>query len=86
VKVRYSKGTRKRPYVKVLYINDATIRQVVYLVKMPEEQYQPDDNGKNALAYFGPFRTNAGAEIFKGNPGKFATVTEAENAAKRFDL
>jgi hypothetical protein len=78
---------RKRPYVKIFFTgNGPSIREVVFHSEKPQDPYQPREDGKNALYYIGPFRTNAGAELLKGNPDKYKTVAIAEKAAARIGL
>jgi hypothetical protein len=78
---------RSRPYVKVLmYSNSVSIREIVERREIPTEQYEPKEDGTNAVYIVGPFRTNAGALMFKNNPGKYKTVTEAEKAAARVGM
>ena len=81
------KAKRKRPYVKILYTGDLSIREIIASVEKPQqEDYEPAEDGKSAISIVGPFRTNAGAELFKRHPNKFKTVAEADKAAARIEL
>lgn len=76
------KAKRKRPYVKVMNIKDGSIREVIYSTEKPKEADFKED--ESVIYCIGPFRTNDAAELFKSNPNKYKTVTEAEKASAKF--